>query len=97
MENIHTDVRVQSVESNPELPWLRCTLLRDLYRKLALLSPPIIFKTKTNRKLLTRVFRRFNQFAYFYLELSLAPRYNFLAMIGYCHSFGFGFTKTTLS
>ena len=30
MENIHTDVRVQSVESNPELPWLRCTLLRDL-------------------------------------------------------------------
>ena len=30
MENIHTDVRVQSVESNPELPWLRYTLLRDL-------------------------------------------------------------------
>ena len=57
MENIHTDVRVQSVESNPELPWLHCTLLRDLSRKLALLSPPILFKTKTNRKLLTRVSR----------------------------------------
>ena len=47
MENIHTDVRVQSVESNPELPWLRCTLLRDLSRKLALLSPPILFKTNS--------------------------------------------------
>ena len=71
---------------------------RDIFlpligRKLALLSRPIRFKTKTNRKLFTPVFPRFRQLACFYLEFSLAPRDIFLALIGCCDFFGYGLTK----
>ena len=45
------------VKSNIGLFWFCFTSLYDWTRKLALLSQPIRFKTKTNRHLVTRVFR----------------------------------------
>ena len=68
-------------------------LLRFVFdpKKLAPLYQPIRFKTETNRDLVARVFLRFKQFAYFYIESSLIPRDIFLAVIGYNDCFGFGF------
>ena len=54
--------------------WFCFTSLRDWSRKLAPLSPPIRFKTKTDCDLVARVFPRFRQFACFCFEFSLALR-----------------------
>lgn len=48
------------------------TSSRDWSRNLAPFSQLIIFKTETNRELVTLVFPHFRQFARFYFELSLA-------------------------
>ena len=60
--------------------WFCFTSLRDWSRKLAPLSPPIRFKTKTNCDLVARVFPRFRQFACFCFEFPLVLRDNFI-----CH------------
>ena len=49
-------------------------------------------QTKTNRDLVTCVFPCFRRFASFHFEFSWAPCDIFLAMIGCCGCFGFGFT-----
>ena len=69
------------VKSNPGLLWFYCTSLCDWSRELAPLSQPIRFKTKSNRDLVPGVFWRYDQFASFYCDFSLAPRDIFLAVV----------------
>ena len=73
-----------SVENNPGQLWFSFSSLYDWSRKLAPLSQPINFKTKSNRDSVTRVFPRFMQFASFYFDFSLAPRDIFQVLLDCC-------------
>ena len=73
-----------SVGNNPGQLWFSFSSLSDWSRKLAPLSQPINFKTKSNRDSVTRVFPRFMQFASFYFDFSLAPCDIFQVLIDCC-------------
>ena len=75
--------------SNSELLLFCFTSSRDWFRKLKPFSLPIIFKTKTNRDLVTSVFPRLRQVARFSLEFLLTLSFR---PSGRCDYFEFGFT-----
>ena len=71
-----------------EIAMVYLTSLCDWSRKLALPSQPIKLKTETKRSLVTRVFPRFRQFAwFFFFDFSLALNDIFPALIGCCDNF----------
>ena len=73
-----------SVENNPGQLWFSFSSLYDWSRKLAPLSQPINFKTKSNRDSVTRVFPRFMQFATVFTLISHWLVVMFSFMIGCC-------------
>ena len=76
-----------NVKSNPWFHWfaLLCSVIGP--EKLASISQPIRYKTKTNHDLVARVFPRFRQFACFCFEFSSALQgYVFsFHLIGLCN------------
>ena len=74
-----------------EIAMVYLTSLCDWSRKLALPSQPIKLITETKRSLVTHVFPRFRQFAwFFFFDFSLALNDIFPALIGCCDNFVFG-------
>ena len=88
-----------NVKSNLWFHWfaLLCSVIGP--EKLASISQPIRYKTKTNHDLVARVFPRFRQFACFCFEFSSALQgYVFsFHLIGLRNQFGFGLGLTTVN
>ena len=80
-------------ESNPGVLWFCFTSISNWSRKLALLSQPIRFKTKTNRTLVAFIFPRLRKFDFFPNSSFSAPR---VVMVGCDNYIGFGFYDSHL-
>ena len=93
-----SQISLKSVKSDLALLWFCFTSLCYWSRKLAPLSQPIRFTTKSKCDAVARVFPRFRQFAAFTLSLHWLPRIFFLFLICRWDNFGLFFfqSKCTL-
>ena len=92
-----SQISLKSVKSDLALLWFCFTSLCYWSRKLAPLSQPIRFTTKSKCDAVARVFPRFRQFAAFTLSLHWLPRIFFLFLICRWDNFGlFFFNRNAL-